>query len=147
MDKPRLSSVIGLTFVSLSLHSRLVRCEGADDLEHASDHFPIRTQLDTETPLFEPPPPKRRDLATTDDKRLVKFIEVHLNSRDLSRAGQMRIELGCQFFIQVIEAAIDVSTPCAKPPEWATPGFTMECCKPVKLVRQLRRRHCKTKDP
>ncbi|KAJ5377093.1 hypothetical protein N7509_013979 [Penicillium cosmopolitanum] len=81
---------------------QLVRCEGADDLEHASDHFPIRTQLDTETPL---------DLATTDDKRLVKFIEVHLTSRDLSRAGQMRIELGCQSFIQVIEAAIDVSPP------------------------------------
>jgi len=139
------SSVIDLTFVSPSLHSRLVRCERADDLEHASDHFLIRTELDIDIPLFEPL--IRRNWAATDDKKLTEFIGEHWTSRDLSHAGQMRIELECQSFIRVVEAAIDVSTPWARPSEWATPGFTRECREAIKLVRQLRWRYCKTKDP
>ncbi|KAJ5820629.1 hypothetical protein N7474_006220 [Penicillium riverlandense] len=59
----------------------------------------------------------------------------------------MRIELDCNAFIRVIETAVDVSTPWAKPSEWATPGFTQQCKDTVKLVRQLRRRHRKTKNP
>ncbi|KAJ5820630.1 hypothetical protein N7474_006221 [Penicillium riverlandense] len=69
------SLVIDLTFISSSLYSTLVRCERADDLEHASDHFPIRTELDIGTPLSEPP--KRRNWNATDDKKLVEFIEDH----------------------------------------------------------------------
>ncbi|KAJ5313174.1 uncharacterized protein N7443_000058 [Penicillium atrosanguineum] len=44
------SSVINLTFISLSLFNQLVNYERADDIEHSSDHFPIRTVLNIETP-------------------------------------------------------------------------------------------------
>lgn len=36
------SSVIDLTFISSSLTGRLMHCERADDIEHASNHFPRR---------------------------------------------------------------------------------------------------------
>jgi hypothetical protein len=77
----------------------------------------------------------------------VEFIEEHWTSRDLSEASPMRIELEYQAFMRVINAAVDASTPWANQSEWATPGFRRECREAVKLVRQLRRRHCKTKDP
>ena len=78
-------SSIDLTFISLSLTGRLVRCERADDIEHSSDHFPIRTML-----VIEPPEliqQKRRNWNATDDKKLIQKIEEGLQARDLSRAG------------------------------------------------------------
>lgn len=65
----------------------------------------------------------------------------------MSQAGPMRIEFECQAFMRVVLSAIDVSTPWAKPSEWATPGFTEECREAVKLIRQLRRRPTKTNEP
>ena len=88
--KPTLSrnnqwSVIDLTFISLSLTGRLIQCERADDIEHSSDHFPIRTVLDTETPMTVQQ--KRRNWNATDSKKLVQKIEEGLQARDLSQAG------------------------------------------------------------
>jgi hypothetical protein len=39
------SSVIDLTFVSETLTERLVRSGRVDDIEHQSDHYPIRTMF------------------------------------------------------------------------------------------------------
>ncbi|KAJ5598905.1 reverse transcriptase [Penicillium lagena] len=139
------SSVIDLTFVSETLTERLVQSGRADDIEHQSDHYPIRTVIDIETPLFERP--QRRNWAVTDSKALTAFIEEHLHTRDMSTAGKMRIELECQAFIRVIRAAIDASTPWAKPSEWSNPDFTMECRMAVKTVRFLRRKWVNTRDP
>jgi hypothetical protein len=68
---------------------------------------------------------------------LTAFIE-HLQTRDMSTAGRMRIELECQALIKVILAAIDASTPWAKPSEWSNSDFTDECRQAVKTVRFLR---------
>ena len=83
-------SVIDLTFISLSLTSRLVRCERADDIEHSSNHFPIRIMLDIESPEFIQQ--KRRNWNATDDKKLIQKIEQGLQARDLSQAGPPQIE-------------------------------------------------------
>lgn len=78
------SSVIELTFVSSSLSSRLIRCERADDVEHSSDHFPVRTVLDIETPIRIQE--KRRNGKATDNAKLIRKIEEGLQARDLSQA-------------------------------------------------------------
>ena len=139
------SSVIDLTFISLSLTNRLVRCERADDIEHSSDHFPIRTMLDIETPALVQQ--KRRNWNATDDKKLIQKIEEGLQARDLSGAGPPQIEAQCQKLLDVVQSAIETSTPWAKPSAWSNPDFDQECKAAVKEVRRLRRRHTRTKDP
>ncbi|QQK42176.1 reverse transcriptase [Penicillium digitatum] len=57
------------------------------------------------------------------------------------------VEAECQAFIQIINDAVDISTPWAIPSQWANPSFTPECQEAVKEVRQLRRRHERTGDP
>jgi hypothetical protein len=139
------SSVIDLTFISSSLASRLVSCERADDIEHSSDHFPIRTVLDIETPVLVQQ--KRRNWNATDDNKLIQKIEEVLQARDLSQAGPPQIEAQCQKLLDVVQSAIEASTPWAKPSAWSNPDFDQECKASVKEVRRLRRRHTRTKDP
>ncbi|KAJ5144459.1 hypothetical protein N7526_001967 [Penicillium atrosanguineum] len=139
------SSVIDITFISSSLTSRLVRCERADEIEHSSDHFPIRTILDIETPALIQQ--KRRNWNATDDKKLIQKIEEGLQARDLSQAGPPQVEAQCQKLLDVVQSAIEASTPWAKPSAWSNPDFDQECKAAVKEVRRLRRRHTRTKDP
>ncbi|KAI1829205.1 hypothetical protein DTO027I6_9898 [Penicillium roqueforti] len=139
------SSVIDLTFISSSLTSRLVRCERAEDIEHSSDHFPIRTVLDIETPVLTQQ--KRRNWNATDDKKLMQTIEQSLEASDLSEAGPPQIEAQCRTLLDIVHSAIGTSTPWAKPLVWSNPDFDDECKAAVKEVRRLRRKHTRTKDP
>ena len=139
------SSVIDLTFISSSLACRLVSCQRADDIEHSSDHFPIRTVLDIETPVLTQQ--KRRNWNATDEKKLIQKIEEDLQARDLSQASPPQIEAQCQKLIDVVQSAIETSTPWANPSAWSNPDFDEECKAAVKEVRRLRRRHTRTKDP
>ena len=140
------SSVLDLTFMSESLTHCLIQQERADNLDHQSDHFPVRTVIDIETPLSKPP--QRRNWAAMDEKVLVEFIEKHCASpaRNMSTAGPVRIELECQAFMKVIQAAIDASTPWAKPSTWSNPDFSEECREAVKTVRFLRRKFTQSHD-
>jgi ribonuclease HI len=139
------SSVIDLTFISSSLAGRLIQCERADDIEHSSDHFPVRTVLDIETPITVQQ--KRRNWNATDNKRLVQKIEDGLQARDLSQADRQQIEEQCQELVEIVQSAIEDSTPWAKPSAWSNSDFDDECKAAVKEVRRLRRIHTRTKDP
>ncbi|ODM14297.1 hypothetical protein SI65_10294 [Aspergillus cristatus] len=92
------SSVIDLTLTTPSLVNRLIQCQRADDIEHASDHYPIRTVLDFETPVRTQP--KRRNWKATDDAKLFHRIEENLRVEDLSQAGPQQIEAKCQGLMQ-----------------------------------------------
>ncbi|KAJ5809036.1 reverse transcriptase [Penicillium pulvis] len=138
-------SVIDLTWISEELTGRLVNHGRADDIEHQSDHYPVRTTLDVQTPLFKAP--ERRNWSAMDDKILTEFIEKHVISRDLTSASQQRVELETQTFIRTIQVAIDASTPWAKPSMWSNSDFTLECREAVKTVRFLRRQWTRSHDP
>ncbi|KAJ5330279.1 zinc knuckle domain protein [Penicillium atrosanguineum] len=103
------SSVIDLTFISSSLFNQLVNCERADDIEHSSDHFPIRTVLDIETPVLVQQ--KRRNWNATDDNKLIQKAEEDLKAKDLSQAGPPQIEAQCQKLLDTVQSAIEASTP------------------------------------
>lgn len=137
--------MIDLTFISSSLSSRLIRCERADDVEHSSDHFPVRTALDIETPIRVQE--KRRSWKATDTVMLLRKIEEGLQVKDLSQADPTQIECQCQTLLGVVQSAIDSSTPWANPSVWSNPDFDEDCKAAVKEVRRLRRKHTRTKDP
>ncbi|KAI3184976.1 hypothetical protein DTO027I6_9891 [Penicillium roqueforti] len=139
------SSVIDLTFITSSLISRLIQCERADDIEHSSDHFPIRTVLDIKTPIAIQQ--NRRNWNATDNKKLIQKVEASLQARDLSQADPQNIEAQCEKLLEVVQSAIEDSTPWAKPSAWSNSDFDDECKAAVKKVRRLRRRHTRTKDP
>jgi exonuclease III len=48
-------STIDLTLISRSLTERLIQCAVAEELEHGSDHLPIRTIIDITTAAAEQP--------------------------------------------------------------------------------------------
>ncbi|KAJ5110838.1 zinc knuckle domain protein [Penicillium argentinense] len=139
------SSVIDLTFISPSLSGRIIRCGRADDIEHSSDHFPIRTTLDIETPILTQQ--RRRNWKATDDGKLIQKVEEGLQERDLPMVGHRQIEEQCQKLLGVVQCAIDFSTPWANQSIWSNPDFDEECRAAVKEVRRLRRIHTRTKDP
>lgn len=85
--------MIDLTFISSSLADRLVSCERADDIEHSSDHFPIKTVLDIETPVLVQQ--KRRYWNATDDIKPIQEIE-------MSQADSPQIEAQCQKLLDVV---------------------------------------------
>ncbi|KAJ5323416.1 hypothetical protein N7476_002016 [Penicillium atrosanguineum] len=130
---------------ALSLFNQLVNYERADDIEHSSDHFPIRTVLDIETPVLIQQ--KRRNWNATDDNKLIQKIKEDSKAKDLSQAGPPQIEAQCQKLLDTVQSAIEASTPWAKPSTWSNPDFDNECKAAVKEVRRLRRRHTRTKDP
>ncbi|KAJ5100114.1 reverse transcriptase [Penicillium argentinense] len=99
------SSVIDLTFISPSLSGRIIRCGRADDIEHSSDRFPIRTTLDMETPILTQQ--RRRNWKATDDGKLIQKIEEGLRERDLPMVGHRQIEEQCQKLLGVVQCAID----------------------------------------
>jgi hypothetical protein len=92
--------VIDLTFITSNLVNRLFNCERVDDIEHASDHFPIRTVPDIITPIAIQQ--KRRHWNATDDQKFIQKIEGGLQAGGLYQADPQRIEAKCQEFIGVI---------------------------------------------
>lgn len=146
-------SVLDLTFMSLSLCERLIRCQTIHNrLDHQSDHFPVKTTLDIETPLFEPP--RRRNWQATDDKILLAHVSQHLQplaeslrQQDSEIRSKIVIEMTCQTLVRVVSAAVDASTPWAKPSTFSNPAFDQECRDAVKRCRKLRRLFSRTQDP
>ncbi|KAJ5303939.1 uncharacterized protein N7443_003599 [Penicillium atrosanguineum] len=128
---------------ALSLFNQLVNYERADDIEHSSDHFPIRTVLDIETPVLIQQ--KRRNWNATDDNKLIQKIKEDSKAKDLSQAGPPQIEAQYQKLLDTVQSAIEASTPWAKPSTWSNPDFDNECKAAVKEMRYSEARNKKTR--
>uniref|UniRef100_A0A093V209 RNA-directed DNA polymerase from mobile element jockey n=1 Tax=Talaromyces marneffei PM1 TaxID=1077442 RepID=A0A093V209_TALMA len=146
-ERSQSKSTIDLTFLSGSLFNRLILIERADSVQHDSDHWPIQTQLDIDTPTKEPP--KRRNWAATDIKLLTETLERDISVPNLTpdNASKSHIELATVVFTSAIRHAIDKTVPWARPSEWSNPYFTLECKEAVRTCRRLRRIHSDTHNP
>lgn len=131
-------STIDLTFISNNLFNRMLCTERADDV-HDSDHWPIRTTIDIQTPPNNPP--KRRNWKAMDPKILRESLSQNLHVRNLSQATGPRIELELTAFLAVVRRAINDSTPWANLSVWSNPSFDAECQAAVKRTRYLRRKY------
>jgi hypothetical protein len=105
------SSTINLTLLSTNLINRLITCERADDVQHDSDHYPIRTLLDITTPYKESP--QRRNWKATDTKVLLNTLDKTITVPSLQGALKQRIELAVTAFTTIIRKAVEASTPKA----------------------------------
>lgn len=143
-QRAKSETTIDLTFASRSLCERTVETERgkpilitrADNIENSSDHYPIRTLIDIQTAANKPP--KRRNFKKTDPQKLQSFVQENLGPiRKLQ--GAAHIEYATDHLVEVIQRAIQISTPWATPSQYANPDFTPECKDIVKLTRRLRR--------
>jgi hypothetical protein len=137
-------STIDLTIISNGLLERLVNCVRGDDIDHDSDHWPIRTVLDITVP--QKALEKRRNWKEMDEKLFLERLEL-IDTIDLSRATKRRIELQTMALMAAIRRAVDTSTPWARPSQYANPDFTGECRDAIKLTRRLRRQFTRTHQP
>ncbi|EED13497.1 reverse transcriptase, putative [Talaromyces stipitatus ATCC 10500] len=128
-ERGQSQSTIDLTFLSMSLFNRLILIECADTVQHDSDHWPIRTQVDIQTPVNKPP--KRRDWKATDIKSLTEILERDLVVPDLTNASKSRIKLTTVAFSSTIRHAIDKTVPWAQPSEWSNSDLTPKCKEAV----------------
>jgi hypothetical protein len=78
---------------------------------------------------------------------LVEHVQQNVSTPDLSQATQAELEYTTQHLVDVIQQAIAISTPWARPSPFANPDFTPECREAVKETRRLRRIHTTTHDP
>ncbi|RAO68551.1 uncharacterized protein BHQ10_004563 [Talaromyces amestolkiae] len=144
-ERGQSKSTINLTFLSMSLFNRLILIERADTIQHDSDHWPIRTRIDIQTPIKEPP--QRQNWKATDMEKLTKILECDIMVPDLGNTSKSHIELTTIAFTSTIRHAIDQSVPWAKPSEWSNPDFTPEYKEAVRTCRRLRHLHSNTHNP
>jgi hypothetical protein len=104
-ERGRSKSTIDLIFLSASLFNRLILIERADTVQHDSDHWPIRTQIDIQTPVNEPP--QRRNWGATDVKKLTEILKRDLIVPNLTNASKSHIELATIAFTSTIRHAIE----------------------------------------
>jgi hypothetical protein len=109
------TSTIDLTFLSANLFNRMILYERADDVQHDSDHWPIRTQLDIQTPANTPP--ERLNWKAVDVKTLHGLLERDLVVPSLKNASKACIELATKAFIRNVQNTIKESVPITHPSE------------------------------
>ncbi|KAJ6020305.1 hypothetical protein N7499_003588 [Penicillium canescens] len=135
---------IDLVFGSHDLSERFLTSEIAHECHSHSDHLPIRTILDiqTTTPASTP---KRRNWKAMETEKFDKFVAANLRMPLLTQLGTpQQIDTAVDHFMDVINRAVDESTPWARPSQYANPSFTGECREAVKETRRLFRRYIAT---
>jgi hypothetical protein len=138
-------STIDLTLISRNLTERLIQCAVAEELEHGSDHLPIRTIIDITTTAAEQP--RRRNFKLMDHKELLGFVQANLGAPPNQINNSLQIENATDHLIETINQGIAASTPWAKPCEFSNPDFTPECREAVHNTRRLRRTYKATREP
>jgi endonuclease/exonuclease/phosphatase family metal-dependent hydrolase len=127
--------IIDLVWGSHNLSRRLVACYVDETIHADSDHLPIRTLIDIETPLTDPP--KWRNWKAMDRPKFTKFVEENLATLQFwkNHAGEevssAQIDAAVDQLVEIVQRGITESTPWAKPSAWANPSFTPECCEAI----------------
>jgi hypothetical protein len=83
--------------------------ERADDVQHDSDHYPIRSIYNINT--APKPTPQHHNWAATDNKALGEYLNKHLVIPNLTNASKTTVELTTVAFLSIIRHVIEASTP------------------------------------
>jgi hypothetical protein len=117
----------------------MIACHVDETIHADSDHLPIRTVIDIETPLADPR--KRRNWKAMDRPKFTKFVEENLKSlqqwrNHVGEASSTQIDAAVDQLVEIVQRGITESTPWAKPSAWANPSFTPECREAIKASRR-----------
>jgi hypothetical protein len=137
-------TTIDLVFGSHDLLDRFIASEVAHECHAHSDHLPIRTILDIQTnAAATADQPKRRNWKAMDTEKFDKFVAANLRQMPLLQSldTPQQIDTALEHFMEVINQAVQESTPWANPSKWANPSFTDECKQAVKATRRSFRRY------
>ncbi|KAJ6029797.1 hypothetical protein N7499_012205 [Penicillium canescens] len=143
-DEAGHQTTIDLVFGSHDLSDRFIASEVAHECHAHSDHLPIRTIISTETttPLDQP---KRRNWKAMETDKFDKFVASNLRMPLMQHLNTPRqIDDAVDHLIEIINRAVDESTPWARPSQYANPSFTGECREAVRETRRLFRRYIAT---
>jgi hypothetical protein len=112
-----------------------VACYVNKTIHANSNHLPIRTLINIETPITDPP--KRRNWKAMDRPKFTKFVKENLAILQFWKNYAREEVSGAQInatvnqLVKVVQQGITKSTPRAKPSAWANPSFTLECYKAI----------------
>ena len=73
-----------------------------------------------------------------------KYVAANLRGKTWSLSTPRQIDEAVEHFIDIINRAVEESTPWARPSQYANPSFTGECREAVKETRRLFRRYIAT---
>ncbi|KAJ6003542.1 hypothetical protein N7522_006234 [Penicillium canescens] len=90
--------------------------------------------------------PKRRNWKAMKTEKCDKFVAANLQQVPLLQNlnTPQQIDTAVDHLIEIINRAVEESTPWAKPSQYANPSFTGECREAVKETRRLFRRYIAT---
>ncbi|OGE48027.1 hypothetical protein PENARI_c033G04144 [Penicillium arizonense] len=144
-DEAGHKTTIDLVFGSHDLSERFLTSEIAHECHSHSDHLPIRTILDIQTSA-PARAPKRRNWKAMETEKFDKFVAANLQQMPLLQNlnTPQQIDTAVDHLIEIINRAVEESTPWARPSQYANPAFTSECRQAVKETRRLFRRYTAT---
>jgi hypothetical protein len=118
----------------------MIACHVDETMHADSNHLPIHTIIDIETPLAKAP--KRRNWKAMDRPKFTKFIEENIRALQQWKAyareevSSAQINAAVDQLVEIVQRGITESTPWAIPSAWANPGFTLECREAIKEARR-----------
>lgn len=114
-------TTIDLVLASRSLYGRMVTC-GTNPKVHAdSDHLPIQTILDIDTPIAPKPAPRRK-WKRIDERKLAEFVNTNLRDWTPCLDSRGHIDAATEHLLEVVKRGIQESTPWTRPSEWMERG-------------------------
>lgn len=144
-DESGHQTTIDLVFGSHDLSERFLATEIAHECHAHSDHLPIRTILDVSTSTIDSTP-KRRNWKAMETDKFDKFVAANLRGKTWALSTPRQIDEAVEHFMDIINRAVEESTPWARPSQYANPSFTGECRQAIKETRRLHRRYMTSHD-
>jgi hypothetical protein len=126
-DEAGRQTTIDLVFGSHDLSEHFLASEIAHECYAHSDHLPIRTILNISTASTTDSQPKRHNWKAMEIEKFDKFVAANLRDKTWSLSTPRQIDEAVEHFIDIINRALEESTPWARPSQYANPSFTCEC--------------------
>ena len=131
-------STIDLVFASSFISESLISCKVAKEIDYGSDHYPIITRFNLQT--IQKEEQLRRQFKKTDTSKLRTAMSEKITAlRKDDLDSKEKIDEQVQALVNVIQQAIEASTPLVKISHRSKPGFDRECKEAQVKARRLRK--------
>jgi hypothetical protein len=138
-------TTIDLILASAMLTDRLIACEIAFECHADSDHLPIRTIIDVDTPkIIEADTTRRRLWKVMDTEKFDQFVAMNLPVYEPNLSTPKHIDTAVEHLIDIVNRGVQESTPWAKASQFANASWTKDCGEAVKESRRQFRRYLAT---
>lgn len=131
-------TTIDLCWLSVGLLDRLITSQVDKELDHDSDHLPIKTIIDLRTKRWDLKPTRPWKRLNAETFRKALKAELYPQRRPRTVAS---LEQYVQEIVDAITRARDQVVPLSQPSPKAREGWTAECAEVLAEAKRLKRRH------